>query len=161
MTRCPTVLFACVHNSGRSVAAAALARHYGGERVAVRDAGSDPSDEVNPTVARVLTDVGLPVKNHQPTRLDFGLVDDADVVITLGCNESCPAVPGKRIIDWPVADPKGREENAVRIIIAELDERVRALLAELAPDLPLPPSVFDDSGAQSSGRSTGGMAAGR
>lgn len=137
----PAVLFACVHNSGRSVAAAALARHYAGELVAVRDAGSDPAGEVNPTVAKVLADIGLPVVGHLPTRLDYDLVEQADVVVTLGCNEACPAVPGKRVVDWPVADPKGQHESAVQAIITDLDERVRALLTELAPNLRLPPRL--------------------
>lgn len=141
MTRRPALLFACVHNSGRSVAAAALARHYAGELVAVSDAGSEPSGEVNPTVAQVLADIGLPVVEHVPTRLDFNLVAQADVVVTLGCNEACPAVPGKRVVDWPVADPKGQHKNVVQAIIADLDERVRALLTELAPELRLPPRV--------------------
>src|SRR6185312_3022232 len=92
-----TVLFACVHNSGRSVAAATLTRHYAGDALHVRDAGSDPSNDVNATVAKALADVGLPVIDHTPTRLDHNLVEKAGVVITLGCNEACPAVPGKRI----------------------------------------------------------------
>jgi protein-tyrosine-phosphatase len=141
MTNRPAVLFACVHNSGRSVAAAALARHYAGELVDVRDAGSEPSGTVNPTVARVLAELGLPVVDHTPTRLDYDLVEQADVVITLGCNEACPAVPGKRVVDWAVADPKGQPENAVRQIVADLDERVRALLLELAPELRLPAAL--------------------
>lgn len=141
MTDRPSVLFACVHNSGRSVAAAALARHYAGDLTDVRDAGSDPADEVNPTVAEVLADIGLPVVEHVPTRLDYDLVERADVVVTLGCDEACPAVPGKRIVDWPVDDPKGQQLSAVQAIVADLDERVRALLTELVPDLRLPPRL--------------------
>lgn len=137
MTNRPVVLFACVHNSGRSVAAAALARHYAGDVLDVRDAGSVPSDQVNPTVEKALTALGIPVTDHVPTRLDYGLVEEADVVITLGCNEACPAVPGKRIIDWPVADPKGQDEQAVAQILADLDTRVRHLLTELVPNLGL------------------------
>jgi arsenate reductase (thioredoxin) len=139
----PSVLFACVHNSGRSVASAALARHYAGDAVEVRDAGSDPSGEVNPVIAQVLAEVGLPVTDHAPTRLDYDLVDAADVVITLGCSEACPAVPGKRIVDWPVDDPKGHDPATVRRIVADLDARVRTLLRELAPQLTLPPSVLE------------------
>jgi arsenate reductase len=142
MTTRPVVLFACVHNSGRSVAAAALARHYAGTAIDVRDAGSDPADQVNPTVARALADVGLPVTDHTPTRLDYDLVDEADAVITLGCNEACPAVPGKRIIDWPVADPRGKDEVGVRDILRDLDARVRVLVAELIPGAQLPVPVF-------------------
>ena len=138
----PSVLFACIHNSGRSVAAAALARYYAGSAVDVRDAGSEPSDTVNPTVAKVLAELGLPVTGHTPTTLDYHLVEASDVVVTLGCNEACPAVPGKRVIDWAVADPKGQDEPTVRRIVADLDTRVRALLTELAPTLDLPRPIF-------------------
>jgi arsenate reductase len=136
------MLFTCVHNSGRSVASAALARHYAGDAVAVSDAGSQPSGEVNPVIAYVLAEVGLPVTGHTATRLDYDLVDAADVVITLGCSEACPAVPDKRIVDWPVEDPKGQDPATVRRIVADLDTRVRVLLGELAPQLTLPPSVL-------------------
>lgn len=139
----PSVLFACVHNSGRSVASSALARHYAGDAVEVRDAGSEPSGEVNPTIAQVLAEVGLPVTDHTPTQLSYDLVDAADVVITLGCGESCPAAVGTRIEDWPVDDPKGQDPATVRRIVADLDTRVRKLLAELAPGLQLPSSVLD------------------
>jgi protein-tyrosine-phosphatase len=142
VTERATVLFACVHNSGRSVAAATLARHYAGDALHVRDAGSDPSSDVNATVAKALADVGLPVTDHTPTRLNHNLVNEADVVVTLGCNEACPAVPGKRIIDWPVADPKGQDERRVRQILADLDARVRELVTELAPDTQLPSAIY-------------------
>jgi protein-tyrosine-phosphatase len=140
----PTLLFACVHNSGRSVAAAALARHYAGGLIDVRDAGSKPSREVNPAVARALAAAGLVVRNHVPTLLDYDLVQTADVVITLGCNEACPAVPGKRVIDWPVADPKGQDDAGVARVLIDLDIRVRGLLRDLAPDLVLAAPVFSD-----------------
>jgi arsenate reductase len=139
----PSVLFACVHNSGRSVASAALARRYAGDAVDVRSAGSAPGTEVDPGVAQVLAEVGLPVTEHTPTQLSYDLVDAADVVITLGCGESCPAAVGTRIEDWPVDDPKGQDPGAVRRIVADLDVRVRTLLAELVPALELPPSVLD------------------
>ena len=144
MTKRPVVLFACVHNSGRSVAAATLARHYAGDTIDVRDAGSDPSNEVNPTVAKALAELGLSAVDHTPTRLDDHLVEQADVVVTLGCNETCPAVPGKRVIDWPVADPKGKDEQTVRGILADLDTRVRDLLAALVPDLTLTDTPLTD-----------------
>jgi arsenate reductase len=139
----PSVLFACVHNSGRSVASAALARHYAGDAVEVRSAGSEPGSEVNPVIAEVLAEVGLPVTDHTPTQLSYDLVDAADVVITLGCGESCPAAVGTRIEDWPVDDPKGQDPATVRRIVADLDTRVRGLLGDVAPQLTLPPSVLD------------------
>ncbi len=132
----PSVLFSCVHNAGRSVAAAALARHHGGDRVDVRSAGSQPGSEVNPVVAQVLAERGLPVADHTPTRLRHDLVEAADVVVTMSCGETCPYVPGTRYEDWPVEDPKGQDVATVRRIVDDLDARVRALLAELAPRRP-------------------------
>lgn len=80
----PAVLFACIHNAGRSVVAQALARHYGGDAIVVRSAGSEPGVAVNPTVAQVLAERGLPVTRHMPRKLDRDLVQDSDVVITMG-----------------------------------------------------------------------------
>ncbi|MGY1672011.1 arsenate-mycothiol transferase ArsC [Geodermatophilus sp. SYSU D00710] len=138
----PSILFACIHNSGRSVASATLARHYAGDAVEVRSAGSEPASAVNPVVAAVLDEAGLPVTGHTPTTLSYDLVEGADVVVTLGCGESCPVVPGTRIEDWPVEDPKGQDAETVRRIVADLDTRVRELLAEVAPHHRLPPSVL-------------------
>jgi arsenate reductase len=127
----PSVLFACIHNSGRSVAAQVLARHYAGDAVEVRSAGSEPGDGVNPVVGQVLAERGLPVTHHTPTHLDAALVQAADVVVTMGCGETCPVFPGTRYEDWPVDDPAGRELPAVRAIVDDIDARVRRLLAEL------------------------------
>jgi arsenate reductase len=148
MTDRPSVLYACIHNSGRSVAAAQLTRHYANGSVEVRSAGSEPGTEVNPMIAQVLAEAGLPVTDHTPTQLDYDLVDAADVVITLGCGESCPAVPGTRIDDWPVDDPKGQDPETVRRIVSDLDTRVRELLAELTPQLSLPTSVLESRPGQ-------------
>ena len=127
----PSILFACIHNSGRSVAAQALARHYGGDDVEVRSAGSEPGDHVNPVVAEVLAERGLPVDDHTPTKLDRDLVQVSDVVITMGCGETCPIFPGKRYEDWPVDDPAGQDVETVRRIVDDIDRRVRTLLASL------------------------------
>jgi arsenate reductase len=129
----PSVLFSCVHNSGRSVAAAVLLRHYADGRVDVRSAGSDPGSEVNPAVAQVLAERGLSVTDHIPTKLEYDLVKAADVVVTMSCGESCPYVAGKRYEDWPVDDPKGQDLDTVRRIVDDLEARVRDLLAELVP----------------------------
>jgi arsenate reductase (thioredoxin) len=131
MTPRPSVLFSCVHNAGRSVAAAALLRHHGGDLVDVRSAGSQPGTEVGPVVAQVLAERGLPVGDHTPTTLQHDLVEAADVVVTMSCGETCPYVPGKRYEDWPVDDPKGQDLDTVRRIVDDLDSRVQALLAEL------------------------------
>lgn len=127
----PTILFACIHNSGRSVAAAMLARHYGGNAVAVRSAGSEPGSAVNPVVAEVLAERGLPVDNHTPTKLDRDLVQESDVVVTMGCGETCPVFPGKRYEDWPVDDPAGQDIGTVRVIVDDIDQRVKGLLATI------------------------------
>jgi arsenate reductase len=131
MTPVPSVLFACIHNSGRSVAAQVLARHYGGSAVHVRSAGSEPGIGVNPVVAAVLEERGLPAIDHTPTILDAELVQAADVVITMGCGETCPVFPGKRYEDWSVDDPAGQDVETVRRIVDDIDGRVRRLLTDL------------------------------
>ena len=131
----PVVLFACIHNSGRSVAAARLTQSYGGDRVVVRSAGSEPGDGVNPTVARVLAERGIRTEDHQPTLLTYDGVAEADTVITMGCGEACPAVPGKRIVDWDLEDPKGKDLETVRRIVDDIDARVRALLDQLGVEV--------------------------
>jgi arsenate reductase len=136
MSRTPSVLFTCIHNSGRSVAAQVLTRHYAGDAVEVRSAGSEPGAGVNPVVAQVLAERGLSVTDHTPTKLDADLVQAADVVITMGCGETCPVFPGKRYQDWTVEDPAGQDVDTVRRIVDDIDGRVRELLAELTPTRP-------------------------
>lgn len=130
MTR-PVVLYACIHNSGRSVAGLYLTRHHAGDRVDARSAGSEPGSGVNPLVAQVLAERGIDVHDHQPSLLTYDGVAESDVVVTMGCGEACPAVPGKRIVDWELEDPKGKDLETVRRIVDDVDGRVRALLAEL------------------------------
>jgi len=130
----PVVLFACIHNSGRSVAAKVLAEHYAAGRVQVRSAGSEPGAGINPAVAQVLAERRLSAAAETPKLLDFATVQAADVVITMGCGETCPVFPGKRYEDWPVTDPAGQELATVRQIVDDIDARVRALLAELLKD---------------------------
>jgi len=127
----PRILFACIHNSGRSVAAHVLTRHYAGDAVEVRSAGSEPGTGVNPAVAAVLAERGLSAGDHAPAKLDIDVVSESDVVVTMGCGETCPVFPGKRYEDWPVEDPAGQELDTVRRIVDDIDERVRALLASL------------------------------
>lgn len=140
MSTRPVVLFACVHNSGRSVAAQVLTEHYAGDAVEVRSAGSEPGGGVNPGVAAVLAERGLSADAHRPSLLTDERVRGSDVVVTMGCGETCPVFPGRRYEDWPVADPKGQDVDTVRRIVDDVDARVRDLLADLVPDLPLPPS---------------------
>ena len=131
MADVPVILFACIHNSGRSVAAEVLARHYGGDAVVAGSAGSEPGSGVNPMVARVLDERGLATGDHEPTLLTTEGVQRADVVITMGCGETCPVFPGKRYEDWVVDDPKGQDLETVRRIVDDVDARVRHLLGDL------------------------------
>jgi arsenate reductase len=128
----PVVLFACIHNSGRSVAAKVLAEHLGAGKVDVRSAGSEPGAAINPVVAAVLAERGLSTEREVPKLLEPSTVLDADIVITMGCGETCPVFPGKRYQDWPVPDPAGQDLVSVRHIVDDIEGRVRAMLAELA-----------------------------
>jgi arsenate reductase len=132
----PVILFACIHNSGRSVAAEVLARHYGADNVVVSSAGSEPGGGVNPAVAEVLAERGLSTQQHAPTLLTPDGVQQADVVVTMGCGETCPIFPGKRYEDWQVDDPHGQDLATVRRIVDDVDARVRALLTDLNVAIP-------------------------
>ncbi|HUW17160.1 MAG TPA: arsenate reductase ArsC [Actinomycetes bacterium] len=126
----PTVLVACRKNAGRSQAAAALLRHYAGDRVTVLSGGSEPADEVHPEVRQVLAERGLVPEEH-PKRFDDAMVQAADVVVTMGCGEECPYYPGRTYLDWEVADPHGQPVETVRQIVDDIERRVLGLVAEL------------------------------
>ncbi|MCK9795239.1 metalloregulator ArsR/SmtB family transcription factor [Isoptericola sp. 4D.3] len=132
----PQVLFVCVANAGRSQLAAALVRHYAGDRVVVRSAGSTPAADVHPAVRPELAALGTDEPFPKPLTDDA--VRAADVVITMGCGDVCPVLPGKRYEDWLVGDPALASPAGVAAIRDELDTRVRALLADLLPELDLP-----------------------
>ncbi len=127
----PEVLFVCVHNAGRSQIAAALTARLSGGAVGVRSAGSDPASEINPVVVEVLRERGIDLSEEFPKPLADELVRGADAVITMGCGDACPIYPGKRYLDWDVPDPAGQPREVVEAIVAEIEARVRALLAEL------------------------------
>jgi arsenate reductase len=127
----PEVLFVCVHNAGRSQAAAALLDHHADGRVRVRSAGSAPGDEINPAIVAVLAEHNLDITKEFPKPLTDEVVRAADVVVTMGCGDACPVYPGKRYLDWALDDPAGKQIEEVRPIVDEIDRRVRALLAEL------------------------------
>jgi arsenate reductase len=129
----PEVLFVCVHNAGRSQMAAALLHHHARGALIVRSAGSDPADVVNPAVREAMAEVGIDISGEVPTRLTDDAARAADVVVTMGCGDACPVHPGKRYLDWELPDPAGRPLEEIRPIRDEIDARVRALLAELAP----------------------------
>ncbi|MCU1693358.1 MAG: hypothetical protein JWM64_2449 [Frankiales bacterium] len=127
----PVVLFACIHNGGRSLAAKVLAEHHGAGRVDVRSAGSEPGSSLNPAVVQVLHERGLSTEGEAPKLLTVEGVQQADVVITMGCGETCPVFPGTTYEDWPLDDPKGQDLDTVRRIVDQVDERVRDLLGRL------------------------------
>jgi arsenate reductase len=127
----PVVLYACVHNSGRSVAAKVITERLGAGLVEVRSAGSEPGASINAEVAAVLAEMGMATDAETPKLLTRELVGTADVVVTMGCGETCPIFPGKRYLDWPVDDPAGQDRDTVRRIVLDIDQRVRTLLAGL------------------------------
>jgi protein-tyrosine-phosphatase len=139
----PRILYACRANGGRSVASKVLTEHYGGDAVEVFSAGSEPGERIHPEVAHVLTSVGLDVSREVPKAFDT--TTTYDVVVTQGCGDTCPVYLGARYSDWPLDDPKGQDEATVRRIVADIDARVRALLTELVPGHPLPPSVLEQA----------------
>jgi arsenate reductase len=132
----PEVLFVCVHNAGRSQLAAALLDYHAQGRITVRSAGSVPASEINPAVLQVMREIGLDLAKAFPKPLTTEAVEAADVVITMGCGDACPIFPGKRYLDWQLDDPAGLSVEQVRPIRDEIDRRVQALVAELAPATP-------------------------
>ncbi len=129
----PTVLFVCVHNAGRSQMAAGYLRELSGGRVEVLSAGSEPKDWINPVAVQVMAEEGIDIANEQPKILTTEAAKESDVVITMGCGDTCPIFPGKRYEDWDLTDPAGRPVEEVRPIRDEIKQRVQNLLAELLP----------------------------
>jgi protein-tyrosine-phosphatase len=127
----PTVAFLCVHNAGRSQMAAAWMRHLVGDRVEVVSGGSEPASDVNPSAVAAMAEVGIDISGASPARWTDEILRHADVIVTMGCGDSCPVFPGARYVDWKVDDPAGRPVEDVRPIRDELGRRVRALLDEL------------------------------
>ena len=131
MTDKPSVLFVCVHNAGRSQMAAAFLRHLSGGAVEVRSAGSQPAAQVNPAAVAAMAEVGIDIASQQPKILTDQAVRESDVVVTMGCGDTCPFYPGKRYEDWVLEDPAGKGVDAVRPIRDEIRRRVENLIAEL------------------------------
>ena len=129
--RRPEILFLCVHNAGRSQMAAAFARAIGGSAIVVRSAGSDPAEALNPAVAQVMREKDIDLSGEQPHRLSREMGWGADVIVTMGCGDTCPIYPGKRYLDWELADPAGRSIDEVRRIRDEIERRVQGLIVEL------------------------------
>ncbi len=129
----PEVLFVCVHNAGRSQMAAALLDRYAAGRIHIRSAGSEPASALNPRVVEAMGEIGLDISREFPKPLTDDYVRAADVVITMGCGDTCPIYPGKRYEDWELEDPAGRDLNAVRRIRDEIDVHIKKLVGELVP----------------------------
>ena len=131
MSSKPSVLFVCIHNAGRSQMAAAYLTHLSGGAVDVRSAGSEPADQVNPAAVAAMTEEGIDITAETPKILTTEAVKESDVVITMGCGDTCPIFPGKRYEDWNVADPAGQTIDVVRDIRDDIQARVTALLRDL------------------------------
>ncbi len=127
----PGVLFLCVHNAGRSQMALGWFRHLAGERAVAWSGGSEPAAAVNPAAVAAMAEVGIDIGHEQPQRWTDDMLRQTNVVVTMGCGDACPVVPGVRYEDWPLADPAGLGVDAVRPIRDEIEARVRDLLVRL------------------------------
>jgi protein-tyrosine-phosphatase len=127
----PGILFLCVHNAGRSQMAYGWLHHLAGNRARVWSAGSEPAAVVNPAAVAAMAEVGIDISAQQPQRWTDDLLAQTDVVVTMGCGDACPVVPGVRYEDWPLDDPAGLGVDAVRPIRDEIERRVRDLLTRL------------------------------
>jgi len=130
----PSVLFVCVHNAGRSQMAAALLSHLAGDRIEVRSAGTEPTDQINPAAIAALAELGIDIATATPKILSADAVQSSDIVITMGCGDTCPYFPGVSYRDWKLPDPAGQPLATVRAIRDDIADRVRALITELLPN---------------------------
>ena len=127
----PAVLFLCVHNAGRSQMAVGWFRHLARGRAVAFSGGSEPASEVNAAAVAVMQEIGIDIASETPNKWTDDMVRVADVVVTMGCGDTCPLVPGKRYEDWPLDDPAGQDVAAVRHIRDQIEAKVRELLASL------------------------------
>ena len=130
--RIPGVLFLCVHNAGRSQMGAGFMRSLGGDNVRVFSGGSEPAAKVNPSAVEAMREVGVDIADNVPQKWSMEMLHEVDVVVTMGCGDTCPYIPGKRYVDWPLDDPAGQGVDAVRPIRDQIKTLVEALLSELA-----------------------------
>jgi protein-tyrosine-phosphatase len=130
----PEVLFVCVHNAGRSQMAAGFLRKLAGDSVSVRTAGSEPAEEINPVAAEAMAEVGVDLSHEFPKKLTDASVRASDVVITMGCGDTCPVYPGKRYEDWELDDPAGQDLQTVRGIRDEIQTKVEGLIRDLGAE---------------------------
>ena len=126
-----TILFVCLHNAGRSQMSQALFEQAANGRHTALSAGTAPGDRVHPEVVEVMRELRIDLADRKPQLLTRELAQESDIVITMGCGDECPYIPGKRYIDWDLPDPKGRPIHEVRATRNEIERRITALLAEL------------------------------
>lgn len=127
----PSVLFVCVHNAGRSQMAAGLLAELAGDRIEVRSAGTQPAEQINPAAVAAMAEIGIDITAAAPKVLTPDAVETSDVVITMGCGDTCPYFPGVSYRDWQLDDPAGQPVEVVRRIRDDIAQRVRALVDEL------------------------------
>ncbi len=132
----PAVLFLCVHNAGRSQMAAGWLRHLAGDRIDAFSGGSDPGSETNPAAVEAMAEVGIDIAGEHPKPWTNEIARAADVIVTMGCGDACPVLPGKRYEDWELTDPAGQPIEVVRAVRDDIRSRVESLIASLAPALP-------------------------
>jgi len=130
----PTVLFVCVHNAGRSQMAAGYLAELGKGRVEVLSAGSEPAERINPVAVQAMAEEGIDIAGNVPKVLTTDAVRESDVVITMGCGDTCPIFPGKRYEDWDLVDPAGKDLPVVREVRNDIRRRIERLLAEILPE---------------------------
>jgi protein-tyrosine-phosphatase len=124
----PEILFLCVHNAGRSQMAAGFARRLGGERVVVHSAGTAPGEQLNPAVVAAMSEKGIDITDQSPQMLTEAMGLSSDVIITMGCGDTCPVYPGKRYLDWDLPDPAGRTLEEIRTVRDDIEHRVLEML---------------------------------
>ena len=127
----PSVLFMCVHNAGRSQMAAGLLKNLAGNRIKVFSAGSKPSNELNPAAVEAMGEIGIDISQNMPMLFDEGLMEKVDIVITMGCGDACPILPGKSYLDWQLDDPANQKIEKVREIRDQIERKVCLLIEEL------------------------------
>jgi len=127
----PAVLFLCTHNAGRSQMSAGFLRTYGGDGVVVLSAGSSPGPNVNPVAVEAMAEKNIDISNEQPQKWTNEMVQQVDVVVSMGCGDKCPYIPGKRYEDWTLTDPHGKGIETVRVVRDEIEGKIKELMTEL------------------------------
>ena len=130
----PAVLFLCTHNAGRSQMAMGFFKHLAADQATVYSGGSEPAAEVNPAAVAAMAEKGIDIATEQPKRWTPDMLEAVDVVVTMGCGDACPVLPGRRYDEWVLPDPAGKSLDAVRPVRDEIEQRVRKLLTELGVD---------------------------